>query len=371
MKLKKIIIFYPSFERGGVEIILVNFISFLLKKKIKVTLISSNFNNKKFLNNKLFNYIKFYSIQNFMHNRIIKAYNASKELIRELKKSKKKETIVFSLQSSSISILISKLFGYKVVVRNAEDPIYSTYFADSKPLSLMVIALKIITYNFANGIITNSIGSKKSMNKLLLTKKKVVSIYNPYLKHDFKIKKIKKKNIILSVGRLTKQKDFKTLIYAFSLIHKKIDSYKLLIIGDGEKRNSLNKLIINLGLSKKIKILGWINNTSRYYITSKLFVLSSIYEGLGNVLIDATNYKLPVITSNCKSGPSEIIDNGKGGYLFPIKNSYKLSRIILEALNNKSITMKKTNFAKKRVNRFYINKNCSLYLNYIKKIFYE
>ena len=52
-------------------------------------------------------------------------------------------------------------------------------------------------------------------------------------------------------------------------------------------------------------------------------------------------------------------------------DAYKLSRIILEALNNKSITMKKTNFAKKRVNRFYINKNCSLYLNYIKKIFYE
>lgn len=371
MKLKKIIIFYPSFERGGVEIILINLISFFLKKKIKVILISSNFSNKKFLKSKLFTYLKFNSIQNFMHNRIAKAYNASKILINELKKSNKKDTIIFSLQSSSISILISKIFRYKIVVRNAEDPIYSTYFADSKLLSLMVIALKIITYNFANGIITNSIGSKKSMNKLVLNKNKVVSIYNPYIKDDLKIKKIKKKNIILSVGRLTKQKDFKTLIYAFSLIHKKINNYKLLIIGDGEKRNSLNKLIINMRLSKKIKILGWIKNTSKFYLTSKLFVLSSIYEGLGNVLIDSANYKLPIIASNCKSGPSEIIDSGKGGYLFQINNSYELSKMILKALNNKSLTIKKTNYAKKRINRFYINKNCSLYLNYIKKIFYE
>ena len=155
----------------------------------------------------------------------------------ELNKSDTNNTIVFSLQSSSISILLAKIFGFKIIVRNAEDPIYSTYYADNKVLALIAIVSKFLTYNFANGIITNSIGSKKSLSKFIFSNK-ITSIYNPYIKDKFKIKsKTKRKNVILSVGRLTKQKDFQTLIKAFNLVNKKIKNYKLIIIGDGEKMN--------------------------------------------------------------------------------------------------------------------------------------
>ena len=68
-------------------------------------------------------------------------------------------------------------------------------------------------------------------------------------------------------------------------------------------------------------------------IKSKIFILSSIYEGLGNILIDAANYKLPIISTNCKSGPSEIIDYGKGGYLVPVSNKSLLAKNYL-CLNN-------------------------------------
>ena len=92
------------------------------------------------------------------------------------------------------------------------------------------------------------------MNRLVFNKKKIISIYNPYLKKSLKIKNNKKKNWILSVGRLTKQKDFNTLINAFSVIHKKIPNFKLLIIGSGDKENELKEMIIKLNLKKKLEL---------------------------------------------------------------------------------------------------------------------
>jgi len=371
MKLKKIILFYPSFEKGGVENILVNFIKFLLRKKLKVVLISSNFNRLEIINKKLFSYKYFKFKNSYIPNRFSAAYIGSKLLVNELKKSKKEDTVVFSLQSSSLSILITRILGFKIVARNAEDPIYSTIHADKKILAVFVIFFKILTYNFASGIITNSNGSKISMNKLVFNKKKIISIYNPYLKKNLKIKNNKKRNWILSVGRLTKQKDFNTLINAFSMIHNEIPNFKLLIIGSGEKQNELKKNIINLKLEKKIKIKSWTKNLNQYYSKSKIFILSSIYEGLGNVLIDAANYKLPIIATKCKSGPSEIIDYGKGGYLVPVSNKFLLAKKITHVLNNYKKAIEKAQFAKKRVSRFYIEKNSLLYLKYIKKVFYE
>jgi len=160
--LKKIIIFYPSFERGGVEIILVNLINFLLKRKIKIVLITSNIKRGLF-KNKLFKskYIKLTPFS-FLPNRINKALSASKTLKYELKKSEKKNTIILSLQGSSLAIIISKLLGFKIVVRNAEDPLYSAVYAVNKIQSAIILLLKIILYNFADKIITNSKGSGNS-----------------------------------------------------------------------------------------------------------------------------------------------------------------------------------------------------------------
>ena len=173
--LKKIIIFYPSFERGGVEIILVNLINFFLKKKIKIVLITSNIKKGLFKNN-LFNckYIKVIHFS-FFPDRINKALSASKNLINELKKSEKKNTIVFSLQGSSLSIPISKLLGFKIIVRNGEDVLGSTIYAENKIQSVIVLLFKVFLYNFADKIITNSIGSGNSLKKILIQKKKNTS----------------------------------------------------------------------------------------------------------------------------------------------------------------------------------------------------
>lgn len=368
-KFKKIILFYPSFERGGVEIVLVNLIKFFLKKKIKITIISSNFSKKNINNpNLTIKSIKQRKVR-FVHDRVIKALDASKVLIEELKKQNNKETLIFSLQGSSLSIILCKLFGFKIVVRNAEDPIYSVFYSENKLLSIFVLLLKIITYNFANGIITNSKGSLISLNKIVFNKHKLISIYNPYIKKVLDRNKFKKKNYLLYVGRLTKQKDIKTLIYSFHLIHNRIKNFKLLIIGDGYLKKRLIELSEELNLEKKIKFLGWKKNLSKYYKSSKVFILSSIYEGLGNVLIDAVNYNLPIISTNCRSGPSEIICNGKAGFLVPVSNPKLMSEKIIYVLNNYKSAEKKASIAKNNISRFLVEDNSKKYLSFLNKKF--
>ena len=127
----------------------------------------------------------------------------------------------------------------------------------------------------------------------------------------------------------------------------------------------------NLGLKKRVIFTGWKNNLKKYYLSSKLFILNSVYEGFGNVLIDAINYNLPIITTNCKSGPNEIIDYGQGGFLVPVKNPELLSKKILFCLENYKVSQRKSQHAKKNIKRFDCEMNCEKYFKLISKTINE
>ena len=100
-----------------------------------------------------------------------------------------------------------------------------------------------------------------------------------------------------------------------------------------------------------------------------MFILNSVYEGLGNVLIDAVNYNIPIITTNCKSGPSEIVDYGKGGFIVPINSEIQLYK---NDLCRKIIQLQKQKvYTPKRINRFLYKQNSLKYLIFIKKVFYK
>lgn len=369
--LKKIVIFYPSFERGGVEVILLNLIKFFLKKKIEVVLVTSNIKKNIFKNKKFQSIIFKTKSSLIIPDRISKALGATKVLVKELNKSNNKNTIVLSLQGSSLAILVSKFLGFKIIVRNAEDTISSTIFAENKFQSLIILFLKVILYNFSDKIISNSKGSGNSLKKIFVKKEKIFPIYNPYLKKINKNINKRRSNYLLSVGRLTKQKDFKNLIISFSLIKNQIPNYKLIIIGDGHLRNELQNLIENLNLKKKIFLMGWKKNLKKYYLNSKLFILNSLYEGFGNVLVDAINFDLPIITTNCKSGPNEIIDYGKGGFLTPIKNPKLLSKKILFCIKNYKLAQKKSQYAKKIIKKFDCEINSEKYFKLMLKTINE
>ncbi|MCW1311533.1 MAG: glycosyltransferase [Candidatus Rehaiarchaeum fermentans] len=139
--------------------------------------------------------------------------------------------------------------------------------------------------------------------------------------------------LILGVGRLNKQKDFPNLLRAFSILRNRIDA-RLVILGEGEERKNLENLANELGISEYVWMPGFVDNPYKYMSKASVFVLSSVYEGLPTVLIEALGLGVPVVSTDCPSGPSEILDGGKYGKLVPVENSQLLAEAILETLNN-------------------------------------
>ena len=133
---------------------------------------------------------------------------------------------------------------------------------------------------------------------------------------------------IINIGRLTDQKDQITLLKSINLLKHKI-KVKLLILGSGIEQNNLKNYIKENNLGNHVKIKTFIDNPYPYILKSDLFILSSKYEGLPNVLLEAAVLKKFIISSNCPTGPKEILLNGKGGYLFRIGDYRKLSKLIL------------------------------------------
>jgi glycosyltransferase involved in cell wall biosynthesis len=363
-KKKNLIIFYPSFERGGVETILHNIVK--NNKNFNLHIISSkNLLNTIKIKKKNFN---FYPVTKkieipFIPQRFVTALNGMFVLASILNKAEKK-TIVHSMQSNVAAIIVCILKRKKIIIRNSENPIYSTLNSENKLFGMLATILKLLFYNFADGIITNSKGSGESLRYFVFNKKKINPIYNPYLQR-INNKTFKKKNYIINIARLRKQKDHKTLLLAFRIFLKKNKKYKLLILGHGNLENELKLLAKKLKISNKVIFKGWVENTIPFLKKSKIFVLSSVYEGLGNVLIDAINYNVPCVSTNCPSGPNEILLNGKGGYLVQTKSPKLLAEKMLYSIKNYSKSLTKNVKAKNRLNRFLIADNTKKYFDYL------
>ena len=190
-KIKKIVIFYPSYENGGATKNLQNLITFFTKKNIYVKLITgnarySNFNYKE----KKFKIIKPKKIMSlFFFQRVNYSFSVLRLFLKNIRLIDSKNTVILSMQSHLLSVLSCKFLNKKIIIRNSEDPFGATKYADEKFLSILVFLSKFISFNFSDGIITNSKKSFNSIKFFLLNKSKVNLILNPYLNSINKIKK--------------------------------------------------------------------------------------------------------------------------------------------------------------------------------------
>jgi glycosyltransferase involved in cell wall biosynthesis len=358
---KKIILFIPSIEGGGVEKNFFIISRFLAQKKKSVFLITAEkkllnkTNNIKIVNPK----INFWRKGTRLRKYIICILLLIKLII------KNRNCFVFSFQANVYAIIICKIFRVKIIARSNSSP--SGWSSNFLKKTIFKIFFKL-----ADRLIVNSKEFKKEMNKNYsvnpkviynpFDKKKIVNFSNIKIQKKFQSNKLK----IITVGRLVDQKNHLCLLKALNNIKDKI-KFELIIIGKGKNYYQIKDYSFNNNLNKDVRIM-YTNNPFPLIKQSDLFILTSKYEGLPNVLLEAIALKKFIISSDCPTGPKEILDNGKGGYLFK-NNDYKsLSAKILKFVNNKKYLKNKIAYAHKRLNRFDYKKNLIKYLNVINSI---
>lgn len=159
---------------------------------------------------------------------------------------------------------------------------------------------------------------------------------------------------ILAVGNLKPQKNYPLLFEAYAAMEKG-DADRLVVIGEGELRDELERQMVDLGIDRWVRMPGQSECLEAYYETADLFVMSSRYEGLPTVLIEALGFGLPVVSTDCPSGPREILDGGRFGALAPMDDPAALARAMEKALagpaDEAALTSRANDFAPDAISR--------------------
>ena len=363
----KLFILIPSLEKGGIERSMSRLSRGLLDRGWDVSIISEKPSKESI--SYFDERVKLLSLgSSFINQNSNIIFSIFKNILYyfKIKKYIKKYSpdVLLAVKNIPVSIFLKIILKnkFKLIIREAVNPKYSSITQRSLLSRIFVNNLKKLLYPKADNIIAISEGVKQSLVKNFnLDSSKIQTIYNPsadekilsLAKEDIDRDLISNRPLIVSIGRLTKQKNHITLLKAFNKIHSNIDC-NLYIIGEGSERRNLEKFIKNNNIDDKVKLLGYQNNPWKFLSKSNLFVLPSIWEGFGNVIVESMLIGIPVISSDCPSGPREILNNGKSGKLFQVGDYNHLANIIEEIISSDNSEL--INYAKLRSKDFTIEK---------------
>ena len=320
------IFYYPSIESGGLEKNLSFLINSLAEKNYKVNFITYENNikksefKKKFYFHKKINLVLSNSIKG-INNKYLKYIVCAFRLFFFM--FKEKGTIV-SFQGNILPIIVAKITGNKIIIRCNTAPskyvdnfFKRFFFKYFYSLSDMIL---VTSEDFKKEIKKyfnlQSVVHRQSLDIEGIKKKSKVKINFDFFKKFDGLK-------IINIGRLTYQKNQMTLLKAFAKLIK-FRKAKLLLLGSGSDKDQLKNFIHKEKLDKFIKIIPYASNPFKYIALSNIKVLSSRFEGSPNILLETACLKKLIISSDCKVGPRETLQSGKGGILFKIEDYNQL-----------------------------------------------
>ena len=329
----KILLIIPSFRGGGAERVFIDLAILLDEKGYDVTLaaLSAEGEYRRGLPDHL-------SVQIFGRGGVRSSFIPLVRLI----KSFKADVVISALTHLNIAVVAANIVAgkcSKVVVTE-----HNHFAAEKGGLqSLKRCSMYIgswLAYRNCHRVVAVSTGVKRSLiESLRLNDSRVDVIFNAI--DVERIERLSKApspyyigpQTITTMGRLVPQKRYDVLLNAFALVRSQNKSARLVVLGDGPLREELENLAKRLNIYDHVDFLGFLDNPFPIIASSSVFVLSSDFEGFGNVLVEALAVGLPVVSTNCETGPSEILADGKYGLLAATGNPQSISTCIESVLS--------------------------------------
>jgi len=339
---KRVAIFLPALPGGGAERTMLNLASGLVGKGYAVDLALAQAEGP-FLA-EIPRSVRLIKL-NPRHLRALRTLASLPALVRYLR-HERPHALLSALHANVIALWARRLAGIPQQVVICEQ---NTFSLDNQQLpgwySRLMLGLVRRFYLWANGIIAVSEGVADDLAQVLgAPRNRIQVIYNPIVTPELEVKakdmvehpwfEPNEPPVVLAIGRLTVQKDFGTLIQAFARV-RQTHAARLLILGEGNKRPELEALVRQLDLENDVKLPGFVPNPYPYMTRASIFVLSSRWEGLPTVLVEAMYCGAPIIATDCPSGPREILRDGQYGRLVPVGNVDSLTHAIETALDGK------------------------------------
>jgi len=363
-KVLKTLFVIPSLSGGGAERILLEIIKNLTPKKFQPQLVL--FERRGPYLSQLPSEVKVYDLKkrrriDFLKLVIKLAYIIARE---------KPDIILSFLTYANLIAILAKKFSFSKSRLIISERSLASLQIKNQRLSRIKTFLINKLYPYADRIVAVSQGVKRDlMANFEIEGRRIEVIYN-----GLDIKRIKKLSLeavnhnlfenrtlyIIGIGRLTKLKGFQFLLKAFKLVREKHKG-KLLLLGEGEEFNNLESLCRALSIEKEVAFLGFQDNPYKYLARSNIFVLSSLWEGFGNVIIEAMACGIPVIATRCPYGPEEIITDGVNGLLVPVGDVNALAEAILRLLDDEPLRRRLGEAGRRRAEDFDVQKMVSRY----------
>ena len=330
---RRIAVFVPTMHGGGAERAMLMFSRELLSRGFLVDLITTRLEGP--LRALIPEGVSVIDLQSK------KTSLALRPLVRYLRETRPAALYSTIMNANVVAALAGKIAGggIKTIVRESNAPLSTP----KKSLSQWVtFKAAPYLYRLTDGVIAVSNGVAEELGVMapkLADRVRVIStpvisgeviaqgdepVDHPWFVH-------RDKPIILSAARLEPHKGFLTLVRAFSKIREKQDA-RLVLLGEGTLQQRIEAEIQELGLEERVAMLGWVKNPFAYMSKADVFVLASEFEGLPNVLVQAMAFGTPIVATDCRSGPAEILAGGRFGTLVPVKDEEALAHGLLHAL---------------------------------------
>mgnify|MGYP001226909582 FL=1 len=318
MKKKKVMFFIYRMGSGGAARTLLNILNHLDRQKFTPILVTLNFNG---------NYEPYLSSDIEFIKLKTKRLRAAILPLARLIRQERPDILFSTIPVYNTVAILGKLLSFtktKLIVREAA-------LLGGSPRENATLRLFGCLYRFASKVIALSQGVKENLVKRYRVKEeKIQVVYNPididniqqlaeHGEMPDEHREIFNNNskIIVTAGRLVDEKDQKTLIKAFAKVQKRLDC-ELIILGEGEREYELKEIAKQLAVQHNVHFLGFQQNPYVYFKNADLFVLSSLREGFGHVLVESLAVGTPVVTTNCKPGAEEVLQNGEFGQITPV-----------------------------------------------------